>query len=206
MHGTGSPPDSTHAALMDNEQRSRHAAMSPPLATSSTNQIESYAVELAGLVSSFAREDGAPNALWLCNSRGDSIHARRQGTSVLVLANWRFEAAHRGQGLATRVLELLELHLSGGDMPQNVMYIENVGNPRFLEFLRRRPGWELCHETREGDEDTRSPDTLPWHADLNMPFGGSSFAFRRKVNARDLRCNHVGDAQSPPCPDSPLVP
>ena len=110
------------------------------------------------------------------NRQGDSLHVRRQGTGALVLANWRFEAAHRGQGLATRVLELLELDSDSGEMPQQVMYIDNVCNPRFREFLRRRPRWKMCHETREGDEDTRSPDTLPWHSHLNLPFGGTSFA------------------------------
>lgn len=57
---------------------------------------------------------------WLSNLAGDRLFCRKS-SSALILANWHFEEANRGQGKATRVLDLLERDVLSGGLKQ-VMY------------------------------------------------------------------------------------
>ena len=95
---------------------------------------------LTGKVVGFAKEGtGAPSCgnAWL-SCEGDKLYVRRYNPRRLELAAWAFKK--RGRGHATKMLAYLEEHLV--DLPQSELYVESVGNERFADFFRRRPGWE----------------------------------------------------------------
>ena len=104
--------------------------------------LEASASELARCISRFARVEDGLVGKWLSNLAGDRLYCRKS-SSALILANWQFEEANRGQGKATRVLDLLERDAISGGLNQ-VMFIEDVRNERFNAFLTRRPGWSSC--------------------------------------------------------------
>ena len=110
---------------------------------SGSSPLEASASEyLARCISRFAQVEDGLVGKWLSNLAGDRLFCRKS-SSALILANWHFEEANRGQGKATRVLDLLERDVLSGGLKQ-VMFIEDVRNERFNAFLTRRPGWSSC--------------------------------------------------------------
>ena len=163
--------------------------------------LEASASELARCISRFARVEDGLVGKWLSNLAGDRLYCRKS-SSALILANWHFEEANRGQGKATRVLDLLERDAISGGLNQ-VMFIEDVRNERFNAFLTRRPGWSSCaseptstidggivryayHNQHSGSSCVYTYGR-PWRAHRT-----SAMVTRTGLMYHDLRCdNHI---------------
>ena len=148
---------------------------------SRSSLLEESASELARRISHFARvEVEASRGEWLSNNAGDKLFCRKS-SSMLVLANWCFLKANQGQGTATRVLDHLELDMATGGV-QQVMFIEDVRNRRFYDFLTRRAGWASCTSKQDSDANGTANRYSFEHAGNSCVFSchGDSFVFGAK--------------------------
>lgn len=58
---------------------------------------------------------------------------RSSNPSRLDLANWQIKAKEQGKGHAKQLLTFFEDLMRQGQLPQKVLHVESVHNPRFRE-------------------------------------------------------------------------